>query len=226
MNGILYAVGGVANIDGTVYLNVVEAYDPATDTWTKKADIPTPRNGLAVAVVHDKLYAIGGYRYDWVPTVEEYDPATDTWTKKANMPTRRSHLAASVVNDKIYVFGGFDLDQELAAVEEYDPATDQWTKKRAMPTARGALATAVVNGLIYAVGGGIVIDASGHNNEAVTSVELYDPTTDQWTKGIDLLQPRGWLTTAVVHGKLYAIGGNQPPDYKPLTTVEEFSISR
>src|ERR1700738_2686760 len=38
VNATLYAVGG---IDADVALNTVEAYDPATDTWTTKAPMPT-----------------------------------------------------------------------------------------------------------------------------------------------------------------------------------------
>ena len=37
-----------------------QVYDPVKDVWTTGAPILTPRDGLAVAVVNDKLYAIGG----------------------------------------------------------------------------------------------------------------------------------------------------------------------
>lgn len=54
-------------------------------TWTRKADMSTPRWAQSVAVVNGKIYAIGGI--DTEPSrlngkalaaVEEYDPATDT----------------------------------------------------------------------------------------------------------------------------------------------------
>jgi len=73
------------------------------DTWTKKADMPTPRRALSTCVVNGKIYVIGGWDGDnYLSTVEEYDPATDTWTKKADMPTPRGTLCASAVNGKIY----------------------------------------------------------------------------------------------------------------------------
>jgi hypothetical protein len=56
----------------------VEEYDPATDTWTRKADMPTARDSLSTSVVNGKIYAIGGAMSgDGVSLsiIEEYDPA-------------------------------------------------------------------------------------------------------------------------------------------------------
>ena len=57
VNGLLYAVGG-SNSSG--FLATVEAYDPATNTWTSKASVPTRRSGVGVAVINGELYAVGG----------------------------------------------------------------------------------------------------------------------------------------------------------------------
>ncbi len=44
VNGILYAVGG--SNSSSLALGTVEAYNPATDTWTTGlASMPTPRGG-------------------------------------------------------------------------------------------------------------------------------------------------------------------------------------
>ncbi len=44
----IYAVGGFFNGVGQ---SAVEEYNPALDTWTTKASLPTARSGLAVGVV-------------------------------------------------------------------------------------------------------------------------------------------------------------------------------
>src|SRR5579859_1234334 len=105
-NGILFAVGGFAPIGRA--LNVVEAYDPITNTWTTKAPMPTSRFFLAVGVINNTLYAVGGANEakGVLSTVEAYDPATDTWTTKAPLPTPLYLLGAGVVNDKLYAIGG------------------------------------------------------------------------------------------------------------------------
>ena len=65
-------------------MSTVEAYDPATDTWTKKADMPTAKGHSAIAVVGGIIYVIGGpgENREALSSVEAYDPATDTWTRR------------------------------------------------------------------------------------------------------------------------------------------------
>jgi N-acetylneuraminic acid mutarotase len=201
-------IGGV--VDGKVVgLSTMEVYDPATDTWTKKADMPTPRYIYGPSAVNGKIYAIGGWVNFWgnqrTSTVEEYDIAADTWTKKTDMPTSRSHLSTSVVNGKIYAVGGrVGPDIPLSTVEMYDPVTDTWIKKAGMPTPRMSLSTSVVDGKIYAIGG---TTALAWDAVALSTVEAYDPTTDTWTRKADIPTPRG-IATCVVDGKIYAIGGD------------------
>jgi len=100
-----------------------EEYDPATNTWTAKAAMPTARYDLAAAAPgNGRLYAVGGYTGSAiVATNEEYDPATNTWTAKAAMPTARYYLAAAAPgNGRLYAVGGFAGSAPVAANEEYD----------------------------------------------------------------------------------------------------------
>jgi N-acetylneuraminic acid mutarotase len=104
VNGIIYVIGGY---NGAV-LSTNEAYDPATNTWTTKASMPTARDALTSSVVNGIIYVIGGYNGAYLSTNEAYDPATNTWTTKASMPTARRWLTSSVVNGIIYVIGGYN----------------------------------------------------------------------------------------------------------------------
>jgi N-acetylneuraminic acid mutarotase len=117
VNGKIYAIGGRAGtFQNPIELSTVEEYDPATDTWTKKSDLPNVRYFLSTSVVDDKVYAVGGGPNG--RATEKYDPATDTWTGKASMPTERSMLATSAANGKIYAIGG---GSGLSTVEVYTP---------------------------------------------------------------------------------------------------------
>ena len=110
-------------------LATVEEYDPATETWTPKANMPTKRSALATSTIGTRIYAIGGTAVIQGPglsTVERYDPASDTWLKETDMPTARVFLGAGVAGNKIYAAGGVAEGLGpaiLAAMEEFDTGT-------------------------------------------------------------------------------------------------------
>ncbi len=205
---------------GAVLVLTILACTVLTNAYVAKADMPTPRFGLATSVVDGKIYAIGGGKTPYgkyLSTLEVYDPTTDTWTTKADMPTARAFVSTSVVNGKIYAIGGAPrAETDTPTVEEYDPATDTWTKKADMSTGRCFLSTSVVDGKIYAIG--------GHPEDSnVRSVEVYDPATDTWTRKADMPTARTMTAASVVDGKIYVIGGLTGQLSGPgLLTVEEY----
>ncbi len=224
VDGKIYVIGGGnLAVRSQLGLPTVEEYDPATDTWTRKADMPTPRHGLSTSVLNGRIYAISGFDGTNMGTVEEYDPASDTWTKKADLPTLRSHVATQVVDGKIYAIGGWDrrgsIDTVFSSVAVYDPAADTWTKKADMPTARWNAASGVVNGKIYVVGG--IVAQGGEDRQNLQTVEVYDPETDTWAQEVDMPTARGCLSASLIDGKLYAVGGRLE-SFEVFPTVEEF----
>ncbi len=54
----LFAVGGC---DGNFSLDSVEIYDPILDEWRLGPTMTIPRSTVGVAVLNDRLYAIGGF---------------------------------------------------------------------------------------------------------------------------------------------------------------------
>ena len=233
VNGIIYVIGGQRWLgsQGTVAywedLSTVEAYDPETDTWTQKADMPTARSIYTTTAMNGIIYAIGGglnNETTTVSTVEAYDPVTDSWTKKADMLTAKSSFGIGVVNEVIYAIGGFsgtDAPRVFSTVEVYDPATDTWTTKADMPTARTGFATSVVNGRIYAVGG---TSDEGPAYEGISLMEVYDPVTDTWTKATPMPTSRMMASASAVDGIIYVIGGNRifPGVGSIMPTVEAY----
>jgi N-acetylneuraminic acid mutarotase len=126
-NGKIYVMGGVNG--GLLHdpaVSTVQEYDPATNAWTRKPNMPTARAGLSLSEVGGRIYAIGGGTYGGptYSTVEEYDPATDTWTPMPDMPTARLCFSTGVVNGRIYAIGGardWYPGSGMSTVEEYDP---------------------------------------------------------------------------------------------------------
>lgn len=75
INDKIYAIGGANGNSCPQPLNIVEEYDPLTNTWTRKKDMPTPRYFLASGVIGNKVYVVGGRKIiDFnLRTVEEGD---------------------------------------------------------------------------------------------------------------------------------------------------------
>jgi hypothetical protein len=99
--GFFYSVGGRANH------TALWRYDPLADAWAVMVSIPEAKRGLGVAVVGNKIYAIGGSDggapCSGTPSenVYRYDIATDTWTQVADLPSARMDLAAQEMRGKI-----------------------------------------------------------------------------------------------------------------------------
>jgi hypothetical protein len=180
VNGKIYAMGGV--VENGVVTGANEEYDPASDKWTFKTPMPTPREYFATAAYQNKIYCIGGYLSNRTATGvnEVYDPETDTWETKTPVPTARWALQANVVKGQIYLIGGYVPDDSAfggsksALNEVYDPETDSWTTKAPIPIATAEYPSAVVDNKIYVIGG---LPSSSNLNQ------IYDVETDMWSQG-------------------------------------------
>lgn len=210
VDGRLFVIGGYTKSGFSVWNPVatVYAYDPATDSWTERAPMPTARGALSVTEHDGKLYAIGGFdRKANNAQVEVYDPERNVWTTAAPLPTPRDHLAADTVGGKIYAIGGRtngDYSQNLTVVEKYDPLTDRWKRVSDLPTARSGITTAVVEDGIYVFGGEGAVGTFNEN-------EAYDPENDAWQRMEPMPTARHGLGSAVVKGRIYVISGGPTP---------------
>ena len=217
-NGKLYAIGGESasslaagkgkespgpEVEQTGILDiggVVEEYNPATNTWARKASMPTPLSNVACGVIDGKIYVPGGYRDDTAySTVQVYDPATDRWSAATPLPIALLAPAVAVVEDKLYVIGGIDSTY-LRTCYRYDPATNTWTQRASMNYARAWAAASVVHGKIYVVGG-------TDDTDDLNYVEEYNPATDSWTVKAAMSTARAGPGAVGVGDYLYVAGG-------------------
>jgi N-acetylneuraminic acid mutarotase len=136
LNNRIYVIGGetIPGPNQAVPVGTNEMYDPATNTWTTKAPMPTPRIGLSLAVLNNKIYAIGGATYSdgkliALNTVEEYDPETDSWRSCESMPTPRGWLCTEVVSGTIYAIGGWNGTSVVNVNEAFTPSGQQSVPK-------------------------------------------------------------------------------------------------
>ena len=217
LDNIIYVVGGSKTklVCNDTALGTVQAYDPTTDSWSTKPDLPTPRLqvGLGVDSEHHLLYAVGGATaapdFIALPTVEVFDPAgnggTGSWTTKHPLNTPRGAPAVVAVNGKIYAIGGQKQDGGVIdTVEEFDPNANggfgAWTTKASkMPHPRLHSASAIVDNKVYIIGGAF--------DGIISTVDVYDPALDVWATGIPMPTARRLLGAATVDNTIYALGG-------------------
>lgn len=101
------------------------AYDPDTDVWTKKADIPVGGQGVTAFATDSYAYILKNKEL-W-----RYDPASNKWTSRADYPGQAlQEQAAFAIGTKAYVgFGRIDSWNSTTECYEYDEQNDSWTPR-------------------------------------------------------------------------------------------------
>jgi len=136
------------------------------------------------------------------------------------MSKARSGLTSSATNTLIYAMGGYDGFSTLNTVEAYDPTANTWTTKTSMTTARYLATSVFVNGKIYVIGG-TSSTASSPTIITLNTVESYDPVANSWTPKAAMPTAREGMTSGVVNGKIYVIGGFNE-NFGVVNTVEVY----
>ncbi|MFQ5879632.1 MAG: hypothetical protein ACE5IZ_05625, partial [Dehalococcoidia bacterium] len=171
----MFKRGSIAAWDGRIWAMVdihsdrLYAYDPDTNMWERKADLPwdvdVPIGGPLAAGGDGYLYAT---MWSWEPFYR-YDPASDTWVRLRDVPQppARGAALASDGQGHLYLIRGGN-EQFFA---RYNIATDTWEQKADIPQpvmAGGALVWAA--DALYALPG-----------NASNAFYRYNPARDTWT---------------------------------------------
>lgn len=158
--------------------------------------------GLALVPHGGKLYRIGGFEARnpagdeqdlWsVDSVASFDPATGQWSDLPPLPEPRSSFDAVVMGDHIYVVGGWGMAgdarrvwHETAWKMDLTQNPPTWTALAPAPFERRALALAAHGGKLYAIGG------INSGDETSLETDIYDPVTDSWSTGPELVGDSG-----------------------------------
>jgi N-acetylneuraminic acid mutarotase len=139
----IYAIGGGARIvagRSVEQRRQLEAYDTATNRWSRAADMPTPRTVLSSSVVDGRIYVLGGVfskptssteellrALQTLSVVEVYDPASGRWARARDLATSRNAFSASAVNGKIYLLGGRSKVAGVAVFDFKHPGIEIYT---------------------------------------------------------------------------------------------------
>jgi hypothetical protein len=106
LGGRVYAVAGRTSGLNT-NLDVVEAYDPASNRWRAAPRVPGPRGGTAAAAVAGRLVSAGGEEPGGtIRTVFAYTPSTRRWGRLPSLPRPRHGLGLVGYRGRAYALAG------------------------------------------------------------------------------------------------------------------------
>jgi hypothetical protein len=129
VHGKRYVIGGKVGLGfrwASDPSNLMDRFDPASNTWEAMPPMATGRYNCASAVIDGKLYVFGGLgtHENVLDSVECFDPATHEWARMPLMALKRAGLRASALNGQIYVQGGRALGRMVdhSILEVFSPA--------------------------------------------------------------------------------------------------------
>lgn len=117
---------------GEVYLNDFWEYDPASNTWTQKADFPGSARYDAVSFsVLGKGYIGAGYDGNYLKDFYAYEPSSNSWQQIVSIGgTKRQGASSFVIDDVAYICCGQNNGEYVYDFWKYDPASGSWTQLR------------------------------------------------------------------------------------------------
>lgn len=183
-------------------------YDPASDTWTQRADFPVSTHG-AVSFVIDNCPVVGGGSA-LSTQFYKFDPSMNTWSPIANcILSNPGDSQGFAVENKGYVYQGNQL-------AKYDPTTNSWSMCATAPMTFGQWTCS------------FAIEGSGFIKGG-TQLWEYKPLHDQWLArasfpGVSTggssgfaIQQHGYVTCGYVGG--LSVVTNQVWSFHPATNT-------
>jgi hypothetical protein len=217
INGKIYVSGGFTRRwdeqRGVYRLEVLRSlymYDPATDKWTRRRDLPiTAAQGVSAAY-NGMLYVATSCHHECGESADRgalwrYNPSTDRWVLLGRTPHDPAYGGGGFVGGKLY------LVEELGAVDVYDVATNSWSTGPQRPVRLCSPASTTFQAKLYLVGCSDDFDESGD-----WPMLVFDPKAGSWSEAaappVAASGYRWTLSRVFVNGqpRLQLVGGARP----------------
>jgi N-acetylneuraminic acid mutarotase len=185
-------------------------------TWREGKRAPCGMNRWCDAIVDGNTVYI---RYEGTVKIYSYDITIDSWSHLPDCIQNNGSI--TVVNGCLITVGGRtnrNYSNELFSLTRKGSGR-RWTQQfPPMPTKREST-TSLCTGATLIVAGG-----EGKGSRVLSTVEVMDTETHQWSTAADLPQPM-WSASATICGdQLYMLGGSLK-DYVSVKSVYTCSVS-
>ncbi len=220
-DGRVLVVGGC--IGSGICTERVEIFDSRTESWREAAALDYDRGGHTAILLKDgRVLVAGGSSATSGVTMGGdallYDPHTNSWKPTGPM-IESPNLAESVrlTDGRVLLAGGIrngmQIPQVLAAAQIYNPASNQWSAAPSLADARYTYTLILLpNNRVLAVGGTRDWESVWNGNSFVDSIEVYDPSANNWNTIGRLPQPAAFTASSLLtNGRLWITGGRTGP---------------
>ena len=223
-------------------VGTTEIFDPDSGKWTEYASMRTVRRGHFMLTLKDgRVAVVGGIGQTLgglgilanisavgaLLSTEIYDPQTDTWSRASDMIEGHSGGLAVLLKDgRVLIAGGYNQAEGLASSEVFDPSIDEWIRTASMVRKTFAnTATVLSDGTVLFTGGFGMSRAKGG---ITPGSEVFDPTTNEWSKAPDTVHGRMKHTiTLLPDGRVITIGGSiasGPINYRRVHGPDDMGV--
>ncbi len=212
--GKVLITGGDSNAPN--YISSAELYDPEANNFTVTGSMHFPRTHHTQTLLKDgRVLITGGNSINddgslaFLISAEIYDPQTGIFTPTGNMNIgRKQHRAILLYDGRVLITGGYgDNLITVASAEIYDPATEKFSMLNSMNHERAVHSMALLDNDKVLITGG-VSRHPGVFSGILTSIELFDPDTEQFQEVGDLLEPTTFHGSVTLkNGDILIVGG-------------------
>lgn len=216
VNDILVVVG--EGNSGTMVLNVSNAQ---YTEWTVGAVRPYVGHHHLALTIGNELFIIGGFDNGSPRTVQVYDPLSDTWRIDQPYPgLGKGSYSGAVIGGNAYVCGGlyYDVTNRAGRQSAYnfvagdcfrrisDAPEPSWLAVPNMLQAVHHTASGTDGRHLYVFGGRTV--NRNIAGDGIDTLQIYDPSTQQWTFGPAMPFPRsGMGSSPYYNARFWIMGG-------------------
>ena len=202
LRGQLLVVGGV---DKSTHkkTNTILTFDEHSRQWVQSYPaMPTALTNPAVMGYQDHLIVAGGQTASYIPDVNILNTASNQWISAQPLPSMGSYNI-TLIQDTVYLVGKYDK----TVLQAHVPTLISGAKSGVwgtLPNTPYYCSSPINIGNTFLTVGGR--DKPSRNGNPTTSIQMYDPTTNQWTRVGDLPEPIREPYCVIMNSELFVLG--------------------
>jgi hypothetical protein len=211
-DGRVMVIGGYGGLStGNIGIVDTNIFDPATNTWTRVADMHYPRWYPDLTELGDgRFVAISGNTTDeshWADTPEVFDPSTGQWTALTGVSTSQVHEAEYpfsylLPNGNVFTIGPSE-DKSF----QLNVNAKTWTQVGGSSGVVNGSSVMYLPGKILYSGGAADLNPSTPANATTATIDLTS-ATPTWHQTAPMAHARMYHTlTMLADGTVLAVGG-------------------